>query len=182
MGTFTYIRNFLKDRQVASITPTSRFTIDRVCRYIDFTRDNRIIEFGPADGVFTKVLLEKLTPGSVVLAIETNREFARLLNQSRDERLVVVNRSAEDVWNVAAQKNWERVDYIISGIPFSFLSKEVKNKILLDASRLLGDSGRFLGYQTSSHLRVHLEKYFPVVNTEMEYLNIPPMCVYSAKK
>ncbi len=182
MGTLTYIRNFLKDRQVASITPTSRFTIERVCRHIDFSRDLRIIEFGPADGVFTKVILEKLTPASQIIAIETNSDFARLLRQHRDERLTVVNRSAEDVREIASNKNWDRADYVISGIPFSFLNKDVKHRILQDVSKLLGDDGLFLGYQTSSHLRSHLRKYFPEVETEMEYMNIPPMCVYRAGK
>ncbi len=182
MGTLSYIKNFLKDRQVASITPTSRFTIERVCRHIDFDRDLRIIEFGPADGVFTKVFLEKLTPGSGIIAIETNGDFARSLRNYEDERLSVVNQSAEDVREIAAARNWDRVDYIISGIPFSFLNKEIKHKILQESADLLGEQGLFLGYQTSSHLKSHLQEYFPKVETEMEYLNIPPMCVYRAGK
>jgi phosphatidylethanolamine/phosphatidyl-N-methylethanolamine N-methyltransferase len=182
MGTLSYIRNFLKDRQVASITPTSRFTIERVCRHIDFDRDLRIIEFGPADGVFTKVILDKLTPGSGIIAIETNSDFARSLRSYRDERLTVVNRSAEDVRKIAAERKWDRADYIISGIPFSFLKKDVKHRILQDSAELLGEQGLFLGYQTSSHLKPHLQTYFPKVETEMEYLNIPPMCIYRARK
>lgn len=182
MGTLSYIKNFIKDRQVASITPTSRFTIERVCRHIDFDRDIRIIEFGPADGVFTKVILEKLTAGSEIIAIETNSDFARSLRLHGDPRLSVVNRSAEDVREIASMKSWDRVDYIISGIPFSFLKKDVKRKILQDSSQLLGEKGLFLGYQTSSHLRSHLRNHFPKVETEMEYLNIPPMCVYRAGK
>lgn len=182
MGTISYIKNFIKDRQVASITPTSRHTIARVCRHINFEKNLRIIEFGPADGVFTKVLLEKLTPESEIIAMETNTDFARSLRQHHDGRLTVVNRSAEDVMAIAADRNWNRVDYILSGIPFSFLKKEVKHKILRNSAELLGDKGFFLGYQTSSHLKSHLSAYFPNVQTEMEYLNIPPMCIYKAGK
>ena len=182
MGTLSYIKNFIKDRQVASITPTSRYTIERVCRHMNFEKDLRIIEFGPADGVFTKVILEKLTPESEIIAIETNADFARSLRQHHDKRLTVVNRSAEDVMEIASGRNWDSADYILSGIPFSFLEKGVKHKILQDSADLLGDRGFFLGYQTSSHLKPHLSAYFPNVQTEMEYLNIPPMCIYKAGK
>lgn len=180
MGTLSYIKNFIKDRQVASITPTSRFTIGRVCAHIDFDRDIRIIEFGPADGVFTKVILEKLSPASEIIAIETNRDFAEALRGLDDDRLSVVNRSAEDVREIVQSKNWNNADYIISGIPFSFLTKETKHRILKDSATLLADNGCFLGYQTSAHLKPFLAEYFTRVDTEMEYLNIPPMCIYIA--
>ncbi len=180
MGTLSYIKNFIKDRQVASITPTSRFTIGRVCEHINFEKDIRIVEFGPADGVFTKVFLKKLSPGSEIIAIETNRNFAEALRDLRDDRLTVVNKSAEQVREIVQSKNWEKADYIISGIPFSFLKKDVKNRILKESADLLTEEGRFLGYQTSSHLKPYLAEYFPSVDTEMEYLNIPPMCIYIA--
>ncbi len=180
MGTLSYIKNFIKDRQVASITPTSRFTIGRVCAYIDFSRDIRIVEFGPADGVFTRFILEKLSPASEIIAIETNRNFADALNGLHDDRLTVVNKSAEDVREILESKNWKRADYIISGIPFSFLNEELKHRILKDSADMLAEDGRFLGYQTSSHLKPYLSEHFPSVETEMEYLNLPPMCIYIA--
>lgn len=182
MGTIAYIKNFIKDRQVASITPTSRHTIERICRHINFEKDVRIIEFGPADGVFTKIILEKLTPTSEIIAIETNTDFAASLSQHHDKRLTVVNRSAEDVMEIASSRNWHRADCILSGIPFSFLKKELKHKILQDSAQLLGDKGFFLAYQNSLHLKPHLNAYFPNVQTEIEYLNIPPMCIFKAGK
>ncbi len=180
MGTLSYIKNFIRDRQVASITPTSRFTINRVCAHIDFGRDIRIVEFGPADGVFTRVILEKLSPASEIIAIETNRNFADSLGGFNDDRLTVVNKSAEDVRQILDSKNWNKADYIISGIPFSFLNEELKHRILKDSADLLADEGRFLGYQTSSHLKPYLSEHFSSVDTEMEYLNLPPMCIYVA--
>lgn len=180
MGTYSYIKNFLKDRKVASITPTSRYTIRRICQHIDFSKDIRILEYGPADGVFTKVLLQKLTPGSELVAIETNQDFAKELELIDDSRLTIKNCSAEEVETITAELNWKSVDYIISGIPFSFIKKEAKNAILKHSASLIAEVGGFLGYQTSSHLKPFLENYFSNVQTEMEYLNIPPMCIYIA--
>ncbi len=182
MGTFTYIKNFIKDRQVASITPTSKFTIDRICRHINFEKDIHIVEFGPADGVFTKVILEKISAGSQILAIETNTDFVQKLNMLHDKRLTVVNKSAEELRDIVHSLNWNTADYIISGIPFSFLKDDLKHRILRDSAQLLTENGFFLGYQTSSHLKPYLSEYFDNVTTEMEYLNIPPMCIYIAGK
>lgn len=182
MGTLSYIKNFLKDRQVASITPTSRFTIERICRHIDFSKNLRVVEFGPADGVVTKVLLKNLSPESEIIAIETNRDFVRALEQLADDRLHVFNESAEQVKNIVSSRGWDYVDYVISGIPFSFLTKEMRRRILRDSAGLLVENGFFLGYQTSTHLMSFLDEQFSVVDTEMEYRNIPPMCVYIAGK
>lgn len=182
MSTLSYLKNFIRDPNVASVTPTSRFTINRVCKYIDFESDVKIIEYGPAEGVFTRVLLDKMTPGSQIIAIETNKHFAKTLGDLKDGRLTVVNTTAEEVKGIANNCNWEYADYIISGIPFSFLEKEVRHRILKDSAALLSENGGFLGYQTSSHLKPFLSEHFKNVAIEMEYLNIPPMCIYIAKK
>lgn len=182
MGSISYIKNFLQDRKVASITPTSRFTIDRVCKHIDLSKNIRIIEYGPGDGVFTKVLLKNITDGSQILAVETNKNFAEELSSLEDDRLTVRHDSAEHVDKITGSLKWESVDYIISGIPFSFLEDEVKHVILEKSANLLKNGGRFLGYQTSAHLKPFLSDHFEKVSTEMEYLNIPPMCIYVADK
>ncbi|MDG5766992.1 hypothetical protein QA596_05905 [Balneolales bacterium ANBcel1] len=182
MGTISYLKNFLKDPGVASVTPTSRFTIEKVCRNIDFSKDLRIMEYGPADGVFTRVLLQKMTAGSGIAAIETNDDFVLSLVSIDDRRLSVFHASAEEAGRIAKSLDWQNIDVIISGIPFSFLDQEVKNNILQKSWELLSEDGMFLGYQTSKHLESHLKKFFPSVKTEMEYRNIPPMCIYNASK
>lgn len=181
MSTISYIKNFIKDPKVASITPTSRFTVEKVCQNIDFSNDLRIVEFGPADGVITKVLLKNLTPGSKIITLETNSDFVKTLEELEDDRLVNVNESAEEVGKIAASYNWDFADYIISGIPFSFLEKKDRHHILEQSGNLLTADGCFLAYQTSSHLKPFLKKHFRKVSTEMEYRNIPPMCIYTAR-
>lgn len=180
MGTVSYIKNFLKDPRVASITPTSKYTIDKVCKLMDFDSDIRVMEYGPGDGVFTRVLLDKITPGSQITAIETNAEFAGKLLELKDNRLIVKNTSVEFLEEIAEELEWNEVDYIISGIPFSFLEGEMKHAILKKSAALLKQDGLFLAYQTSSHLKPFLKNYFNNVSTEMEYRNIPPMCIYKA--
>lgn len=181
MSTLLYLKSFFKDRQVASVTPTSRFTINRVCEHMEFHRDLHILEYGPGGGVFTRVFLEKMTSNSRIVAIETNETFFLELKKINDPRLIVENISAEDAPDIAGNLGWEKIDYIISGIPFSFLNKSAKNGILKDAVDLLGEKGRFIAYQTSLHLKPYLEEKFARLELQREYLNVPPMCIYIAE-
>lgn len=181
MGTVSYIKNFLKDPRVASVTPTSRFTVEKVCKRIDFSNDIRILEYGPGDGVFTRVLLDKMTPKSKIIAIETNSGFVEELESMGSDRLIVKNTSVEQVDEIVKAEKWGEVDYIISGIPFSFLEETKRHDILDKSAHLLKDEGIFLAYQTSAHLKPFLKQHFKSVRTTMEYRNIPPMCIYVAK-
>lgn len=182
MGTLSYIKNFISDHKVASITPTSKFTTEKVCDLIDFSKDIRIIEYGPGDGVITRKLLEELSPGSEIMAIETNKNFVKELRKIKDKRFTIIHASAEDVEKIALKKEWASVDYIVSGIPFSLIKEEVKQKILSQSSKLLTKEGFFLVYQTTNHLKPLMRKHFKEIKSTIEFLNIPPLCIYVARK
>ena len=175
-----YIKSFIKDKNVASITPTSERVVKSVCEPVDFSRDLTIIEYGPGSGVFTHYLLERMSPGSKIIVIETNEDFVKTLHEIKDDRILVYQDSAENVGAIMEKAGLRKADYILSGIPFSFLDAQTKDKILFESQRLLTENGMFLAYQTSSHLKKPLQKYFEEVWTNFKYLNIPPMCVYKA--
>ncbi|MEX0927873.1 MAG: methyltransferase domain-containing protein [Balneolales bacterium] len=176
-----YLKTFIKDKNVASVAPTSEGVVKTVCESIDFTKDLVIFEYGPGNGVFTHYLLEKLNANSTVILIETNEEFVTILKKIRDKRVSVFLESAENVGRITSEAGVDKADYIISGIPFSFLKARVKDKILLESRKLLKTDGVFLAYQTSSHLEKPLQKHFKDVTTRFKYLNIPPMCLYKAE-
>lgn len=175
-----YLKNLLKDKNVASITPTSTRVVKSVCEPIDFSKDINVVEYGPGNGVFTHYLLKKMTADSRIILIETNEDFVGMLNKIEDKRVTVVQDSAENVRAITKKAGIEKIDYIISGIPFSFLKPDIKIRILAESKNLLTGEGRFLAYQTSNHLEKYLKRYFKVVKTNYKYLNIPPMCVYDA--
>ena len=187
MDTFVYIMNFIRDKNVASITPTSSVGVQKVCSKIDFNRQNLIVEYGPGTGVFTTFLLDKMGDASRLILIERNKNFSSILqNKINDPRVILVNDSAENVLETLRSCKEAEADYIISGIPFSFLTSELKHKILYNTHRALKKGGKFLVYQTcfqtNNHLKVHLQQYFPTVNSKYELLNIPPLRTYEAIK
>jgi phospholipid N-methyltransferase len=180
MSTLTYLKNFIKDRNVASVTPSSMAMVKRVCEKIDFSRDNVIVEYGPGNGVFTRYILDHSTKGSRIISIELNANFVKDLGLIKDDRFYIYHDSAENVGQILNKFGIAEVDYVLSGIPFSFIKKKQKDEILGITSSLLRPGGKFLAYQTSNHLKHPLEKHFPLVSMKYEIRNLPPMCLYEA--
>ena len=187
MSTLSYMKNFISDKYIASITPTSDFGVRKVCSKIDFSRCRLIVEYGPGTGVFTKHLLQKMGPDSLLIMIERNANFANLLRKKvRDPRAVVVNECASNILQTLAEFGKPFTDYVISGIPFSFLTDQQKNRILQNSFTALRPGGKFLAYQTfyqsNNHLKAHLDRIFDFVRVEYEMLNLPPLRIYEARK
>lgn len=182
MSTLTYLKSFFKDKDVASVTPTSRFCVHHVCQPIDFSKDITVVEYGAGSGVFSRYLLKNMTPGSKLALFETNDLLFEKLQEIDDPRVSIYQDSVEFVNEVLPDDFIGKTDFIISGIPFSFLDEDTKSSILSQSFTLLRGGGEFLAYQTSGHLEEPLEETFGNVKTDWEWRNIPPMTVYEAVK
>lgn len=182
MSTLTYLKSFFKDKDVASVTPTSKYCVQHVCRPIDFGEDIRVVEYGAGAGVFSEYLLEKMTRGSKIYLFETNELLYGKLQEIEDSRVECFNESVEKVLELLDERVVGKADYIISGIPFSFLDETDKSSILEQSRKLLKEKGKFLAYQTSGHLKRPLQKTFGNVRTGWEWRNIPPMTIYESVK
>lgn len=182
-----YLKNFIRDKNVASITPTSGYGIKSVCSKINFTGTKTVVEYGPATGVFSTYILKNLQGNAKLILIEYNKEFTSILSQRlKDPRVTVVNDSAENVMKIIDTCGCQKADCIISGIPFSWLPHQVRSKIILDTYLCLKPGGKFLAYQTfyqrDNHLKMYLEEHFSKVNDGFEVRNIPPLRIYEAIK
>ena len=185
-----YLINLVRDPNIASITPTSRFGIRHVCDKMDFSTTQAVVEYGPATGVFTKYLLEKLSPTAKLIAIDTNEHFLKILRgKLQDPRLSIVHDSAENVKGIVAKCGVERVDYVISGIPFTMLPPAIANQIVQATAELLNVGGKFLVYQfwkpesdKTPGIHRYLPSHFSRINRESQWLNIPPLWIYEAIK
>ena len=183
MSKIDFFKTFIKDRDVASVTPTSLHCVKKVCTNIDFKKDFTLVEYGPGDGVFSKYLLTKMTPASKLILIELNRDFTEQLKTSlRDPRVEIHNTRAGDVESVLHPEEIGKIDYVLSGIPFSFLKKDRKHAVLQATKNILKDGGLFLAYQTSGHLKKPVMDVFGNYETDFVPLNIPPYFVYKVYK
>jgi phosphatidylethanolamine/phosphatidyl-N-methylethanolamine N-methyltransferase len=188
MSTFVYIKNLIKDKDIASVTPTSAFGVRKVCSKIDFKKDNVYVEYGPATGVFTNYILKMMTAGSKMILIERNVEFVSVLRKKYydEDRVTIHHDSAENVKDIVSRVSPEGVDYVLSGIPFSFFNDSMRRQIVQETHAVLKTNGKFLPYQTffqqDNHLYQPMADIFPSVKDEYYLLNLPPMRIYEAVK
>jgi len=125
-----------------------------------------------------------MRPDASLIAIETNPEFVRFLRSyTEDERLHVVEASAERVVEILRQHGHEKADYIISGIPFSTISAPVRERILRKTRSVLEPRGSFLVYQFSTWILEDLQRVFCYVRRQFEPLNVlPRICSFANPK
>ena len=188
MSLKAHLSAYLEDpKGVAALTPTSRGSIARIVSKVPAAEAQLIVEFGPGSGVVTRALLDRLSPGARLVAIEANAGLAaRLPGQIDDPRLTVVHDTAARVREILAEAGLGAADCVLSGIPFFWLSPEAAHEIVSATYAALAEGGSFLTYQMFSlprrRLRVHLERCFREVRSELDLRNLPPQRIHEAVK
>ncbi len=171
-----FARNFFRHpRMLGSIVPSSRFLIKQLLEPVDWARARVIVEYGPGVGSITAEVLRRMRPDARLIAIETNPDFVSFLRESfPDPRLVVVHDSAEKVDEILRANGHVRANYIISGIPFSTIPAEVRERILRKTCESLETGGIFLVFQFSTRVFSDLKRIFGYVQRTFEPLNVLP--------
>ncbi|MFW6013540.1 MAG: class I SAM-dependent methyltransferase [Candidatus Nanoarchaeia archaeon] len=182
MSTLLYVKNFLKDKDIATIAPSSSFSVKKICKKIDFSKRNVIVEYGPGDGVFTFSILKKMTPDSRLIVIEKNENFAKYLRRKKDPRLVVIQEDAQKVGEVLEKCGEENADYVLSGIPISFFDHKGRKELMRETYSCLKPKGKFLVYQFNRKSEKYLKRQFDRVKKDFEILNLPPLSIFEAIK
>ncbi len=190
INTLIYLKNLLRDVHVASVTPTSRFGVEKVCEKINFPTSKLILEYGPGTGNFTNTLLKNMDDHARLIAIERNSDFCRILKKSiHDPRLALFQDTAENVLDILKSCNGAgelKADCIISGIPFSLLPRKRKMDLLKNTHAALKKGGKFLAYQAFFQvpdiLKNPLEEIFGEVQTRYFLFALPPLLILEAVK
>ncbi|MCH8003263.1 MAG: methyltransferase [Nanoarchaeota archaeon] len=180
-----FFSNFLKKpKEVAAVTPSSKYVINKITKNIDFNKSKCIIEYGPGVGTITKEILKNLNQDAKLICFESNKKFCKFLNQDlEDPRLIIINDSAEKLNFYLEKLNINNIDYILSGIPFSLIKKEIKKEIIKKTRDNLRIGGKFIIYQQYNwHLKKYLDIYFKKISTKVELRNIPPTLLYICER
>jgi phospholipid N-methyltransferase len=177
-------RNFVKHpRMLGSLIPSSRFLVDRVLRQVDWGRAGTIVEYGPGVGTITGEILRRLRPDAALVTIEMNRDFVHYLRRTvHDRRLHVAEGSAADVKDVLADRKLGHADYVISGIPYSTMPADVRERILRATHDVLHPHGAFLVYQFTRAVLPYLRDTFALMDQEFEPRNIMPARLFFCRR
>lgn len=182
-GSQLFLQQFLRHPlQVGSIIPSSRFLERRIVEAAGINTARLVVELGPGTGGTTRALLRAMPRDARLLTIEINPDLHAMVSHINDERLINHLGSACDIDDILSRHNLGKPDAVISGIPFSTMSRDLGTRIIEAVSEVLSPNGRFIAYQARDRVATLCR---PIMGTEQaatEYFNIPPMRVYQWQK
>ena len=177
-------RRFLADPlKIAYVVPSSKALVRRVLDKMDFGRAKVVVEFGGGEGCYTRELVKRLAPDARLLVFELDPHLAEhLRRQFHDDPRVLIYQSDAALFRDELHKlGLKHADYVISGIPFSYIEPKAKKVILHSVHDGLSHEGMFIVYQVSMELKGHA-RMFPGCEVEYFLANIPPMFILAFHK
>lgn len=178
MGTIEFFKESIRNlKTVGTFTRSSKFLCQGMIKHVDFKNAKVIVELGAGDGVITKHILKKMSPDAKLMIFEVNANFTSQLNAINDDRLIVVQDSAEHLGKYLDENKLGTVDFIISAIPFVIVPKDIANKIIETCKEYLRPGGLFVQVHYSLIAKKLYEVAFGNVDIHFVPLNIPPAFV-----
>lgn len=182
---FEFIKEFIKSpKSIGSITPSSKYLSNKMIENVNFEKCNCIIEYGPGTGVFTEKIIARKKEDTLFIVFENDKLFAdKLTNKYRYKKNVkIINDSAENIKKYLNLYNISDIDYIVSGLPFTSLPREISDKILKTTSSLIQEKDKsFITFQYSLVKKNYFNNYFDNINVDRELLNMPPAYILECK-
>lgn len=181
-----FIYQFIDEpKSIGAIFPSSKYLVKTILRFIDFTKENlKIVEYGPGTGSFTKEIVKNLKETDKLIVIEQNKKFANTLKQKFNgiENISIYQDCAKNISEILKDENIDAVDYIISGIPFSSIPKEVSENIMDNTKKIMKEKSLFIAFQYSMLKLKAFKKYFTIIKKEFAIRNVPSAYVICMKK
>ncbi len=177
------IKEFLKDKNVGAVVSSSDNVVKRIVNEIDFANAEVIVEYGPGKGTITKQLLKRMTANAMLFVFETNQDFIVDLERIIDKRLVIINADAKSALLILKNRyKIKDVDYIISTIPFTFLDRNLKRRLICNSYAMLKEKGKFLTYQYTPLIYNIIKNKFRDFSIKPNLSNFPPAFIMQGIK
>jgi phospholipid N-methyltransferase len=173
-----WVRKFLRHgTKIASITPSSRWLCSAMCRDIDPTRPQNLVELGTGTGPLTEMVLEKMHPESTFLSIEVDPDLHALATARCPDADIALT-SVEHLPDLLTERNMDTIDVCMSCLPVPSLPQYV-NRIILDTWSRLNTSGFYTQITQVPWWYLPLyRRIFRTVQFELVLRNPPPGGVY----
>lgn len=180
----SYLRQYVSDRDVGALHPSSRFLVRRLIRCLRPSSIGILVEFGPGPGVSTRPIFDVIPESARYIAIEKNPVFlASPRSAIPDPRLMAVEGDARSARDILSGLGITKADAVIASIPFSFLSKDERAAMIDTVYSVLTDDGDFVVFhQFSLLMRSLLKERFPRVRVLFEPRNVFPCFLVHCRK
>lgn len=177
---FKFIKEFIKNpNYIGAVAPSGKHLAEKMIEDINFKESDCIVEYGPGTGVFTEKLIARKKEDTILLVFENNEEFYNELYHmyGYKKNVIIINDGAENIKTYLKKYNIDKVDYIVSGLPFTVLPSNISDEILHNTREILFKSGVFVTFQYSLVKKNFFKSYFNNIKVKKVMLNIPPAYV-----
>ena len=174
-----------KPKTVGAIAPSSKYLSKKIISFIDFNKEGLVLlEYGPGTGPFTSEMVKSLKPTDQLIIIELNSKFTFDLKEKfkKYRNVKIYEDCVANTKKILDKEGAKEVDYIISGIPFSSLPKDVTQDILINTKSIMSNTTLFLTFQYSKFKKSTFEKYFKIIDIKFVLQNIPSAYVFCMNK
>ncbi|MDA3625031.1 methyltransferase domain-containing protein [Saccharopolyspora oryzae] len=182
----TAVRN---PRMVGAATPTSAAVAATVAQVVPTTGSPVVVELGPGTGSLSNGIHARLPHGARHIGIELGEDMVEHLRRHKPW-LEVVHADAGDLLALLDKRGIDRVDAVISSIPWSLMPGSAQDHVLRQAAEALAPQGAFtaLTYLPADQtpggrrFRNRLEHVFDEVLTHTTWRNLPPILHYICRR
>lgn len=191
LETLSFLGQFvLRPRVVGAVAPSSRALARTMAEWISWPEVAVVVEYGPGTGVFTQEILNRMRPGTRVIAVEVNPGFASRL-AVRFPAVRVHRDSVQNIRAICEREGIGAVDAIVSGLPWASFSGQYQRELLQATCSVLRPGGQFTSFAylqgllmpSGRRFRGQLGRYFRSIQTSrVVWKNIPPAFAYRCRR
>ncbi|MGP4104468.1 class I SAM-dependent methyltransferase [Nonomuraea sp. KM90] len=127
-------------RQIGTIAPSARALAHVAADVVPTTGAPIVVELGAGSGAITDVIAARLPPDGRLLAVEINHDLVRHLSRSRPW-LQVLAGDAAGLTHLLRDAEVDRVDAIVSALPWTLLPAGHRRRILAEIGDVLAPDG-----------------------------------------
>ena len=167
--------------KIASLAPSSPWLSRATVRNVDWDNARVLVELGAGTGPITRVIAERARPDCKVIALERDRDFAEILRAKfrGQGNLEVVEGDVRDLAEILAEREIERADYVISGLPVPSFPRDLQRDLFRVVKRVLAPGGTYNQITELPWVYQGLyRKFFDDVRFAFEPRNFPPAGAY----
>jgi len=168
--------------QVGYIVPSSPFLTRKTAGFINYSKARTIVELGPGEGCHSRRIVRRMSPDAKLILLELDAHFVQHLTAqfAHDPRVIVVHGDAMHLSEILARHDACEPDYIVSGIPFTIMGRDLREMLLANIVQAMGPATRFITYQASLQISEH--ELFDLVRRQHCLFNVPPLHVLELQK
>lgn len=185
--TFQFLKNPFS---VGAVCASSPALAQEITTSAGLEKASCIAELGPGTGALTGAILAKKAPDANFFAVELNLSVLEVFRKNFPS-VKVYNESAANLKDIAGRENVEKVDSVISGLPWAAFPPALQDELLSAISSTLAEDGIFSTFTylycpllpAGRQFRKKLSRHFSTVeSSSIVWKNLPPAFVYRCKK